>query len=170
MVKIRPSDIYKEINRKGGETMASGVTGLYNNTMDEKGRVSIPAKYRDVLTSELKLSRGMDGCLALFTKEEWDKFEGELHKLPLLSADVRNLIRSFVSVADDVSFDKQGRIRISQGLRDMAQLKKDVVVTAGTISSVEIWDKSIYEEKIADVNIENIADKLSSQGYTLDIF
>ena len=150
--------------------MATGVTGLYNNTMDAKGRVSIPAKYRDVLGSEFKLSRGMDGCLALFTKEEWTTFEGGLRKLPILNEGVRNMIRSFVSVAEDVTLDKQGRLLIPQGLRNIAGLQKEVVVTAGTHSSVEIWDKERYDEKFTNIDISDIANKLSEQGYTLDIF
>lgn len=150
--------------------MAAGVTGLYNNIMDAKGRVSIPAKYREALGTEFKLSRGMDGCLALFSQEEWEKFEGGLKKLPVLNEGVRDLIRSFVSVAEDVSPDKQGRILIPAGLRSIAKLKKDVVVTAGTHSSVEIWDKETYDAKFESIDVSDIANKLSEQGYTLDIF
>ena len=102
--------------------------GRYNHTIDPKGRLSIPSRYREVLGDEFVVSRGMDGCLFVYGIDDWKVFEAKLASLPLINAEARQFARFFLSGAQYVSVDKQGRILLPQDLREFAHLDRDVVL------------------------------------------
>ena len=117
----------------------------YNHTLDSKGRLIIPQKFREQLGAEFVLSRGMDHCLNLYTKESWEAFIEKLSQVPELSnPDGRKVARFFIAGATTCEVDKQGRILIPSVLREFAGLDKDVVL-AGVGNRIEIWDKSAWE-------------------------
>ena len=118
--------------------------GEYNNKLDDKGRVSIPAKFREDLGHSFVVTKGLDNCLFAYSKEEWATFESKLKSLPLTNPNARNFIRFFFARATECETDKQGRINIPQNLREYAGLKKEVYVV-GVSTRVEIWDKEKWE-------------------------
>ena len=100
--------------------------GRYNHTIDPKGRLSIPSKYREILGDEFVVSKGMDGCLFVYANEDWKVFEEKLASLPLINPEARQFARFFLSGAQYVTVDKQGRILMPQDLREFAGLEKPV--------------------------------------------
>ena len=102
--------------------------GEYRHNVDVKGRVSVPSKFRDDLGQSFVVTKGLDNCLFMYSKTEWETFEEKLKQLPLTNADARTFIRFFFAGATEVEVDKQGRINIPQVLRDYAGIKKDVVI------------------------------------------
>ena len=137
--------------------------GEYNHTIDEKGRLIIPAKFREELGSEFVITRGLDGCLFGYNNTEWEVFEGKLRALPTTNKDARAFQRYMLSGAASVEVDKQGRILIPQNLRTFAGLEKDVVLI-GVAGRIEIWNKDIYEKATAIDDMEEIAEKMSDLG------
>ena len=119
--------------------------GEYNHTVDTKGRLIIPTKFREDLGPEFVVTKGLDGCLFAFPPEEWDAFEGKLRTLPLNQKNARSFVRFFVSGAATCELDKQGRILLPATLREFAGLDKDVVL-AGALNRVEIWSKLRWTE------------------------
>ena len=137
--------------------------GEYNHTIDEKGRLIIPAKLREGLGSEFVVTRGLDGCLFGYNNAEWEVFEGKLRALPLTNKDARAFQRYMLAGAASVEIDKQGRILLPQNLRTFAGLEKDVVLI-GVGARIEIWNKDIYEKASAVDDMEGIAENMSSLG------
>ncbi|MBO4678440.1 MAG: division/cell wall cluster transcriptional repressor MraZ [Lachnospiraceae bacterium] len=137
--------------------------GEFNHTIDEKGRLIIPAKLREGLGNEFVVTRGLDGCLFGYNNSEWEIFEDKLRKLPITNKDARTFQRYMLAGAASVEVDKQGRILLPQNLRNDAKLEKDVVLI-GVGSRIEIWNKDIYEEATAVDNMENIAENMSTLG------
>ena len=139
--------------------------GEYNHTIDAKGRLIIPAKFREELGEAFVITNGNDGCLNIYTKEAWETF---LEKLLLLpgNEDKRKMVRALVSQADSVELDKQGRILIPNTLRERAGLMKDVVL-AGAIDKIEVWDKSNWETATGDTDIDDIAERLADLGLNI---
>ena len=119
--------------------------GEYNHTIDAKGRLIIPAKFREPLGEEFVLTRGLDGCLYIYPMDEWEAFEEKLRALPLTNKDARAFSRFFVAGATTCELDKQGRILVPQTLREFAGLEKDVIL-AGNLSRVEVWSKEKWSE------------------------
>ena len=136
--------------------------GEYNHTIDAKGRLIIPAKYREELGEAFVITNGNDGCLNIYTEEAWETFLGKLQLLPS-NRDKREIIRAFVSQANPVELDKQGRILIPPALREHAGLKKDVVL-AGAIDKIEVWDKDNWEEATNISDIDDISERLAELG------
>lgn len=135
---------------KSGEKQANlGTTqmfiGEYSHTIDEKGRLAIPAKMRAKLIDGAVVTRGIDTCLFVYTKEEWEKLAQKLAALPLTDSRARAFVRLMLAGAMDVEFDKQGRILLPNYLRAYANLKKQAVVT-GLYNRLEIWDESAWKE------------------------
>ena len=112
----------------------------YNHTLDTKGRLIIPAKFRETLGEECVTSKGMDGCLFVYAGDDWNAFEQKLTSLPLINKEARQFARFFLAGAATVEVDKQGRILLPAHLREFAGLEKDVVLV-GVGSRVEIWSK-----------------------------
>ena len=100
----------------------------YTHSIDTKGRVIVPAKFRESLGNEFVITQGLDGCLFVFPNEEWNAFEEKLKSLPMSNKDARKFVRFFLAGAATVELDKQGRILIPTVLREFAGLEKDVVV------------------------------------------
>lgn len=119
--------------------------GQYEHSIDAKGRTIIPAKYREDLGEEFVVTRGLDGCLFLYPKSEWQNFVEKLQQLPS-NQNTRKIQRQFLSKAMEVTLDKQGRILIPALLRKEAVLEKEVVFV-GMMNRVEVWDKSRLAEQ-----------------------
>ena len=113
--------------------MAKGGTvimfmGEYSHTIDAKGRIIVPAKFRESLGDNFVVTKGLDNCLFVYTSEDWRKFEEKLRTLPLTNKDARKFTRFFLAGAAEMEIDKQGRILIPSVLREFAALEKDVVL------------------------------------------
>lgn len=119
--------------------------GEYSHTIDAKGRLIVPSKFRNELGEMPVLTKGLDGCLSMYPYEEWVEFEKKLRALPLTSKNARTFVRFFVSGASQCELDKQGRILISAKLREFAHLEKDVVIS-GNLNNFEIWNPARWEE------------------------
>ena len=141
--------------------------GKYNHTIDVKGRLIIPSKFRDDMGEQFVITRGLDGCLFAYDMEEWKKFEEKLKTLPIGQKDVRTYYRFFLGEAALVEFDKQGRILVPANLRDYASLDKNVVVV-GVLGRMEIWSKEKWDLEDAESgNIEEISENLAELGLSI---
>lgn len=125
------------------------LTGEYNNTIDDKGRVSFPAKLRAAVNQNvLMVTKGLDTCLWLFTLEEWEIFASKImSNASMMNRKNLDVIRHFIAPAEQVEFDKSGRLSIPQSLRKYANLSKDCTVL-GIAKYVELWDSATYNEYI----------------------
>ena len=134
------------------------LTGEYNNTIDEKGRVSFPSKLRTAVNQNVVMvTKGLDRCLWLFTTEEWDAFQTKLmSNASMMKSRSLNVVRHFVAPAQPVEFDKNGRLSIPQSLREYASLSKDCVVL-GIAKYMELWDAQTYKEYL-DATEESFRD------------
>lgn len=139
--------------------------GEYQHTIDPKGRVIVPSKFRTSLGERFILTKGLDNCLFAYSSEEWNNLEAKLKSLPFTNKDVRAFIRFFFSGATECEVDKQGRILIPSNLREYAGLTKDIVVI-GVSTRVEIWDRDKWNEYNSDDNVSagDIADKMAQLG------
>lgn len=140
--------------------------GEYNHTIDTKGRLIIPSKFRDLLGDEFIVTKGLDGCLFVFPKNEWQLIEEKLRTLPLSNKSARKFTRFLVAGATTCELDKQGRILLPQVLRDFAQLEKDVVL-AGNLNRVEIWNKAKWTEDNAYDDMDDIAEQMMDLGLSI---
>jgi MraZ protein len=140
----------------------------YNHTIDAKGRVIIPAKFREKLGDSFVITKGLDGCLYGYAKEEWSAFEEKLGTLPITNKNSRQFTRFFLAGAAECELDKQGRILIPSVLREFAGLDKDVVLV-GVASKIEIWSKERWDESNGEyeTNMDDIAMNLESLGFSI---
>ena len=129
--------------------------GEYHHTIDDKGRLTIPSKIREELGKDFIITRGLDGCLFIYKKEQWNALIDKYQSLPNIK-DARNFMRFFLSGANNVDFDKQGRININIPLIKYANLKKDCVII-GVGDHLEVWDKDGWNGFIDD-NIDSFSD------------
>ena len=132
--------------------------GEYNHTIDAKGRLIIPSKFRETLGDAFVVTKGLDGCLFVYENKEWEKFEEKLTSLPMTSSEARKFVRFFLAGAAGVEVDKQGRILLPLNLRTHAGLEKDVVLL-GVASRIESWSKEKWESCDYD-NMDEIAEKM----------
>ncbi len=139
--------------------------GEYNHNIDDKGRVSVPAKFREDLGISFIVTKGLDNCLFAYSKEEWTKFEEKLKSLPLTNPNARNFIRFFFSGATECEIDKQGRINIPQSLREYAELGREVAII-GVSTRVEIWNREKWNNYTSPENmdVDEIAKQMSDLG------
>lgn len=140
--------------------------GEYEHTIDAKNRIIIPAKFREGLGEKFVITKGLEqGCLLVFSMEEWLNFEEKLKALPFGSKEARTFSRYFFSSAIECEIDKQGRTVISSNLKEYANLEKDVVII-GVSSRVEIWSKDKWQEFNNDENLdmEDISEKMAMLG------
>lgn len=119
--------------------------GEFQHSIDDKGRLIIPAKFRDGLGASFVVTRGLDNCLFVYPRSEWETIESKLKSLPFTRADARAFSRFFFSGATECDLDKQGRANIPNNLREYAKLNRDCVVI-GVSGRVEIWAKEVWEE------------------------
>jgi len=136
--------------------------GEYHHSIDEKGRIIIPSKFRTELGDKFIITRGIENCLFAYPEHEWNKIVEKLNQLPFTKKDARNFTRFFLSGATVVEFDKQGRININSPLITYADLEKECVVV-GNLEHIEIWSKERWENYYNDASdsFEDIAEKLS---------
>lgn len=138
--------------------------GEYNHTVDAKGRLIIPSKFRESLGDTFVVTKGLDGCLFVYDNQEWTAFEEKLKALPLSRKDNRQFARFFLAGAAEVEVDKQGRILIPSNLREFAGLEKDVVLV-GVASRIEIWSQAKWEGlQEEDESVEDIAERMTELG------
>lgn len=137
--------------------------GEYNHTIDDKGRLIIPSRFRYELGESFVLTRGLDGCICIYPQNEWDLLEAKLRELPLTNRNSRLVTRFLVGGAVSCELDKQGRILIPAPLREHAGLTKDVVLV-GTLERIEIWDKTRWNETCSFDDVEAIAESISDCG------
>lgn len=140
--------------------------GEYSHTIDPKGRLIIPSKFREQLGDEFVLTKGLDGCLSIYPMDEWGQFEEQLRSLPLTNKNARTFSRFFVAGATSCELDKQGRILVPGTLREFASLEKDVVLT-GNINRIEIWSKQKWSENSNYDDMDAIAEGLQDLGITI---
>ncbi len=140
--------------------------GEYNHTIDPKGRVIVPAKFREALGDRFVVTKGLDGCLFVYDMTEWAAFEEKLKTLPITNKDARAFVRFFLAGATDVEVDKQGRILLPSVLREFAGLTKDVVLI-GVASRVEIWSKENWEGTADFDDVEDIAEHMAALGLSI---
>ena len=140
--------------------------GEYSHTIDTKGRLIIPSKFREELGETCVVTKGLDGCLFVFSDEEWKAFEIKLKSLPLTNKNARQFARFFVAGATPCELDKQGRILLPATLREFAGLEKDVVLT-GMLNRIEIWSKEKWNENnsLDDVAMDEIAEQMTDLGF-----
>ena len=140
--------------------------GEYSHTIDTKGRLIIPSKFREELGETFVVTKGLDGCLFVFSDEEWKAFEIKLKSLPLTNKNARQFARFFVAGATPCELDKQGRILLPATLREFAGLEKDVVLT-GMLNRIEIWSKEKWNENnsLDDVAMDEIAEQMTDLGF-----
>lgn len=140
--------------------------GEYKHSLDEKGRVALPAKFRFSMQKGLVITRGLlDKCLFVYPMDEWEKLASKLSSMPIAQANSLAFTRLMLAGAMDVGLDSQGRMLLPDYLRKYAELKKDVVI-AGLYNRLEIWDQEAWEayRANAEKNSSEIAEKLESLG------
>jgi len=141
--------------------------GEYNHTVDAKGRLIVPSKFRDQLGDEFVVTKGLDGCLFVYTLDEWHNVEEKFRSISMTSKEARKFSRFFFAGAASCEVDKQGRILLPQVLREYADLKKEVVLV-GVLSRVEIWDKDRWLENTYDEEeMEEIAERMAELGFSI---
>ncbi len=133
--------------------------GEYNHTIDAKGRLIVPTKFREQLGEAFVLAKGNDGCLAIYTAEAWGAVMEKIKALPG-NEEIRDYIRKLVGTSAEAVTDKQGRILVPANLRAHAGLDKDVVI-AGLIDKIEVWDKDKWDSRTSKDNIDAITDKMA---------
>ena len=121
--------------------------GTHEHSLDAKGRLILPRRFRDELGQEMVLTRGIEQCLYGFPLAEFEQFAAKLRTLPLTQRPGRDFVRVFVSGASQESIDSQGRVLVPPPLREYAGLGKDVMVV-GQLSRIEIWDRAAWAEYI----------------------
>ncbi len=139
--------------------------GEYNHTVDAKGRMNVPAKFREDLGERFYITKGLDNCLFMFPESEWRVFEEKLKALPLTNRNARAFVRLFFAGATECTLDKQGRVNIPQPLRVHGQLEKEVIVI-GVGTRVELWSESNWNAYNDPDNIsyDDIAEQMAELG------
>jgi len=139
--------------------------GEYKHNIDEKGRIAIPVKFREKLKGGAVITKGLDSCLFLYPKEEWQKLAEKLSNMPISQSGARAFSRMMLAGAFEVDFDKQGRAVIPSSLRNFAGINKNTIV-AGLFSRIEIWEAKKWEEYQANTEKDSgdIAENLSEMG------
>jgi MraZ protein len=139
--------------------------GEYEHTIDDKNRLTLPARFRQAFTDGIVVTRGMDGCLFAYTQGDWDRLvQSRLATLDPLSKEGRRMQRFFFSGAAEAELDKQGRVNLPGALLEHAKLARDVVV-AGVHDHLEIWDRDAWRRELAEVegSAEDVAERLAAQ-------
>ena len=126
--------------------------GEYEHSLDAKGRLIMPSKLRIDIGESFIITKGLDGCLFVFSQNEWNNFETKLKTLPLSDKNARNFVRFFLSGATVCEIDKQGRFLIPANLRESAKLDKDAMIV-GVGTRLEIWNKEIWQKCEENINM-----------------
>ena len=137
--------------------------GEYNHTVDAKGRLIVPSKFREQLGDEFVVTTGPDGCLFVYENTEWKALEEKLHALPLTNANARKFSRFFLAGSTTCEVDKQGRILLPAVLRDFAGIDKEAVLV-GVGSRIEIWNREAWNQSNTYDDMEEIAENMEGLG------
>ena len=142
--------------------------GEYHHTIDEKGRIIIPSKFRQELGENFIITRGIENCLFVYSLESWNKITDKLYTLPFTKKDARQFVRFFLSGATTAEFDKQGRVNITSPLISYAKLQKDCIII-GTGDRLEIWSQEDWNSffESATNNMSEIAENLFNESVNL---
>ncbi len=135
--------------------------GEFQHNLDAKGRIIVPAKFREGLGDSFVITRGLDTCLFAYPMDEWKALEEKLKKLPLTKKDARAFTRFFFSGAIECEIDKQGRVNLPANLRSYSKLEKECVVI-GVSNRIELWSKDIWDDYFAksEESFSDIAENL----------
>ncbi|GFN35960.1 division/cell wall cluster transcriptional repressor MraZ [Tepidimicrobium xylanilyticum] len=139
--------------------------GEYQHTIDNKGRLIMPSKFREGLGPNFIMTKGLDNCLFVYPMEEWQILESKLRSLPLTNRDARAFVRFFFAGATECILDKQGRVLIPSNLREHARLDKEAIII-GVAARIEIWSKEewiLYNEDDS-LSYDSIAEKMADLG------
>jgi transcriptional regulator MraZ len=139
--------------------------GEYAHTLDDKNRLTLPAKFRERFAGGGVVTRGLDGCLYLYSRDEWDRLvQTRLAELDPLAEEGRLMQRYFFSAAAEAEPDKQGRIMLPAALSEHARLGREVVV-AGVYDHLEIWDRAAWREHLKQVegSAQHVAERLAAK-------
>lgn len=140
--------------------------GEYSHTVDAKGRLIVPSRFRELLGDEFVVTKGMDGCLFVYPSDEWRTIEEKFRNVSQMGKDARKFARFFFAGAAACEVDKQGRILIPTVLREFADIKKDVVL-AGVLNRIEIWSRERWEEANSYDDVEEITEHMSDMGISI---
>lgn len=149
-----------------GQKVIQMFMGEYNHTVDAKGRLIVPSKFRDQLGNEFVMTRGLDGCIFVYSSEEWKITEAKFREAPQFSKKVRQLERFFITGAAVCEVDKQGRVLIPPHLREHAGIEKEIV-SAGAVNRIEIWSKDRWQDMNEFDDVEEIAEQMADLGLTI---
>lgn len=141
------------------------ILGEFKHSLDTKGRLAVPAKFREKLGAGAIITRGLDKCLFIFGANEWEGLVQKLVNLPLAQANSRAFVRLMLSGASDAKVDAQGRILVPDYLRKYAGLKKQAIIT-GLYNRMEVWGEEEWGEykRKTEASSDEIAEKLSELG------
>lgn len=134
--------------------------GEYRHTMDPKGRLTVPSRFRELLGAEFVVTRGLDGCLFVYPMDSWGVYVEELKKLPLTDKNARLFTRFIIAGATTCELDRQGRILLLVTLREFAGIEKDVLL-AGMLDHIEIWNEEHWKENVDFSDMDAIASHLN---------
>ena len=140
--------------------------GQYNHSIDTKGRLIMPAKFREQIGEEFVVTKGLDGCLFVYPNNEWTTIEDKFREIPLTTKDARKFSRFFFSGAAACELDKQGRVLLPQVLRDFAGLEKDVVLV-GVLNRIEIWSLEKWNDEGDYDDMDDIAEHMAELGLSI---
>ena len=147
--------------------MAAGLIGEFNHTIDAKGRLSVPSKFRTILGDTFVISKGIDQCLIVYSEEEWSAFQAKLNTLPTFDDDAREVKRFFGSGSAYVEVDQHGRILVPSNLQAYAGLTKEVTIVGTTDGKAEIWDTAAWNEREGRTNPKDAVKNLFSRGISI---
>ena len=146
--------------------MTTMFMGEYSHTIDSKGRLIVPSKFRENLGDEFVVTKGLDGCLFVYSQDEWKNIEEKFKQVSLTTKDARKFSRFFFAGAATVEVDKQGRILLPSVLREFAGLEKDIV-SVGVLSRIEIWSKDKWQESNEYDDMDEIAEHMADLGLSI---
>ena len=144
--------------------------GKYNNSIDSKSRVIVPAKFRDELEGRCIIAKSLDRCLTIYPLAQWEKFvEEKLEILPAGNPQARKLKRHFYSSAAECDVDKQGRLTIPQELKEYAGIEKELI-TVGSDKTIEVWSREHWEDELDPdtgelMNASKVAESMEQYGF-----
>lgn len=137
--------------------------GEYVHTIDIKGRLTIPTKFRNLIGDDFYITRELDGGLTIYDKNKWTELENKLNSLPLTETKARDLRRFYLGSSCHSEVDKQGRVLIPLALRSHAKLTQDVVVV-GVGDHIEVWDKKLWDDKYQFDDYDKLAKDMEGLG------
>ena len=140
--------------------------GEYGHSLDPKGRLIIPSKFREALGERFVITRRLDPCLCVYDMEDWERFVSELSSSTYNVKKQRQLVRFFLSGANEAEPDRQGRVLIPSNLREAAGIDREVVLV-GVGSRIEIWSRDKWEENMSSDEINDIAEEMLGNGFEI---